>query len=176
MVPAPGVGSGWRLCENAQEPTRWRIIFSIALFSIAATALFLFRLTKSRRNFYAQIECLCFQHSLGVVCGRSRQISARAKWSFRRRRHRGAKISIFAHRLGLPLARMSREGAYARGNQSCKLVPVYRGRRGKRLLLIGGVEASAFFDPAFSVFTVLPPTRLSRSRHESDRAPMFRRE
>jgi hypothetical protein len=37
-----------------------RIVFSIALFPIAATALFLFRLTKSRRTFYAQIECLCF--------------------------------------------------------------------------------------------------------------------
>ena len=56
------------LCENAQEPTRWRIIFSIALFPIAATALFLFRLTKSRRNFYAQIECLCFH-----ICGRLRE-------------------------------------------------------------------------------------------------------
>src|SRR5215472_8698840 len=49
-----------RLCENTQEPTRRRIIFSIALFLIAVTALFLFRLTKSRRTFYAQIECLCF--------------------------------------------------------------------------------------------------------------------
>src|SRR6516164_6082730 len=48
------------LCENAQEPTRWRIIFSIALSPIAATALFLFRLTESRRIFYAQIETLCF--------------------------------------------------------------------------------------------------------------------
>src|SRR6516164_8911424 len=52
------------LCENAQEATRQRIIFSIALFPIAATALFLFRLTKSRRNFYAQIECLCFHTAL----------------------------------------------------------------------------------------------------------------
>src|SRR6516164_2831644 len=48
------------LCENAQEPTRRRIIFSIALSPIAATALFLFRLTESRRIFYAQIETLCF--------------------------------------------------------------------------------------------------------------------
>jgi len=48
------------LCENAQEPTTRRIIFSIARFPIAATALMLFRLTKSRRTFYAQIECLCF--------------------------------------------------------------------------------------------------------------------
>src|SRR6516165_4260162 len=54
------------LCENTPEPTRRRIIFSIALFPIAATALFLFRLTKSRRTFYAQIECLCF-HTASVV-------------------------------------------------------------------------------------------------------------
>jgi hypothetical protein len=51
---------GSRLCENAQEPTRRRIVFSIALFPVAATALFLFRLTKLRRTFYAEIECLCF--------------------------------------------------------------------------------------------------------------------
>src|SRR5215472_475834 len=52
--------SGWRLCENAQEPTKKSIIFSIDLFPIAATAIFLFRLPKSRKAFYAQIECLCF--------------------------------------------------------------------------------------------------------------------
>ena len=37
-----------------------------------------------------------------VECGHSYQISARAKWSFRRRPHRGAKI-------GLPVARTSRK-------------------------------------------------------------------
>src|SRR5215831_10691151 len=58
------------LCENAQEPARRRIIFSIALFPTAATALFLFRLAKSRRTFYAQIGCLCF-HTASVVSGRS---------------------------------------------------------------------------------------------------------
>src|SRR5215469_773042 len=56
---------GASLCENAQEPTRRRIVFSIALFLIAATALFLFRLMKSRRTFYAQIECLRF-HTVSV--------------------------------------------------------------------------------------------------------------
>src|SRR5262249_62005672 len=49
-----------RLCKNAQEPTMRRIVFSIAHFLIAATALFLFRLTKSRKTFYVQVECLCF--------------------------------------------------------------------------------------------------------------------
>ena len=67
------VGLGSRLCENAQEPTRRRIVFSIALFPIAATALFVFRLTKSRRTFYAQIECLCFHtastDSRSSICG-----------------------------------------------------------------------------------------------------------
>src|SRR5215472_7110731 len=46
-------------CENAQERTRRRIVFSIALFR-SRPALFLFRLAKSRRIFYAQIDCLCF--------------------------------------------------------------------------------------------------------------------
>ena len=46
-------------------------------FSVAATALFLFRLTKSRRTFYAQIECLCF-HTASTLCGHSHQISAPA--------------------------------------------------------------------------------------------------
>src|SRR5262249_3207992 len=54
------VCSGPRLCENAQEPAIRRIVFSIALFPIPATALSLLRLAKSRRIFYAQIECLCF--------------------------------------------------------------------------------------------------------------------
>src|SRR5205809_157118 len=45
-----------RLCENAQEPTRRRIVSSIAFFRGRPPALFVFRLTKSRRTFYAQIE------------------------------------------------------------------------------------------------------------------------
>src|SRR5262245_3454724 len=49
-----------RLCENTQELTRRRIVFSIALFPTAATALFVFKLTKSRSIFYAKIERLCF--------------------------------------------------------------------------------------------------------------------
>jgi hypothetical protein len=51
--------------KTFKSQTRRRIIFSIALFPIAATALSFFRLTKSRRNFYAQIECLCF-HTASV--------------------------------------------------------------------------------------------------------------
>jgi len=43
---------GSRLCENAQEPTRRRIIFSIASFPIAATELFFFGMMKSRKTFY----------------------------------------------------------------------------------------------------------------------------
>src|SRR5262249_15979954 len=49
-----------RLCENTQELTRRRIVFSIALFPTAATALFIFKLTKSRSIFYVKIEGLCF--------------------------------------------------------------------------------------------------------------------
>src|SRR6516164_2587217 len=66
---ADGVANGRygaRLCEKTQEPTRRRIVFSIALRQIAATALFLFRLTKSRRTFYAQIECRCFPTASGI--------------------------------------------------------------------------------------------------------------
>ena len=48
----------------------WRIVFSIAFFPIAAAVLFLFKLTKSRRTFYAQIERLCFQ-TASTQSGRS---------------------------------------------------------------------------------------------------------
>src|SRR5215813_1051461 len=57
LVP---VGRCPRLCENTQELTRRRIVFSIALFPTTATALFIFKLTKSRSIFYAKIERLCF--------------------------------------------------------------------------------------------------------------------
>ena len=56
-----------RICENAQEPARRRIVFSITLLPIAVTALFVFRLTKSRRTFYAQTECLCFHTAWSVI-------------------------------------------------------------------------------------------------------------
>ena len=60
------VRNGARLCENAQEPTTRRIIFSITLLPIAATAPFVFRLTKSGRIFYAKIKRLRF-HTASVV-------------------------------------------------------------------------------------------------------------
>jgi len=69
------------LCENTQDPTRRRIVFSIALFLIAAAAPFLFRLTKSRRTFYAQIEYLCF-HTASVE---PRRCGVRARRSGNRR-------------------------------------------------------------------------------------------
>src|SRR5215471_14059039 len=71
------VGSRPSLCENVQEPTTRRIIFSIALFPIAASVLFLFRLTKSRRTFYAQIERLCF-HTGSTQSGLSVESTATA--------------------------------------------------------------------------------------------------
>src|ERR1700736_5589504 len=52
-VPRDGVrtaGFDRGCAKNAQEPTRRRIVFSIAL--TAATALFVSTLTKSRRTFY----------------------------------------------------------------------------------------------------------------------------
>ena len=84
----PNDQKGSRLCENAQEPTRRSIIFSIDLSPNAATALFLFRLTKSRRTFYAQIECLCF-HTASVEPCRSISVprmagsGAEETWSWR---------------------------------------------------------------------------------------------
>src|SRR5215470_5521167 len=72
-----------RLCENAQEPTRRRIVFSIALFPVAATALLLFRLTKLSRTFYAQIECLSF-HTASTLNGhcQRRPTTARSGWQW----------------------------------------------------------------------------------------------
>ena len=65
-----------RLCENAQEPTRRRIVFSIALLPTAATALFVSTLTKSRRTFYAQIECVCFHTAWTLKTPRQRMTGA----------------------------------------------------------------------------------------------------
>src|SRR5215472_13501375 len=73
------------LCENAQEPTRRRIIFSIALFPTAATALFSLDLTKSRRTFYAQIERLCFP-TASTLSSRLLAVTAMQELSERHRR------------------------------------------------------------------------------------------
>ena len=54
-----------------------RIVFSIAHFLIAATALFFFRLTKLRRTFYVQVECLCF-HTGCPISGHSLASTATA--------------------------------------------------------------------------------------------------
>src|SRR6516225_11635295 len=47
---------GARLCANVREPRMRRIVFLYCLLPRAATALLVFRLTKSRRTFYAQNE------------------------------------------------------------------------------------------------------------------------
>src|SRR5215469_9065451 len=78
-APSQGsVSNRPRLCENAQGSTSWRIIFSIALFRIAATALFLFKRTQSRRIFYAQIKRPCF-HTAWTL---SRPSSAAVRFLF----------------------------------------------------------------------------------------------
>jgi len=46
--------------------------FFYCRYRITATALFFFKLMKSRKIFYAEIECLCF-HTVSVDCGRSRE-------------------------------------------------------------------------------------------------------
>ena len=51
-------------------------LFSLLSFlPIAATARFLFRLTKWRRTFYAQIECLCFPTACTLNGRRVRMIA-----------------------------------------------------------------------------------------------------
>ena len=68
VAPHENGNNGWRLCENAQQPAIRRIVFSIAYFLIADTVLFFFRLTKLRRTFYVQVECLCFHTAWVESC------------------------------------------------------------------------------------------------------------
>src|SRR6516225_7426818 len=87
-------------------------------FSVAATALFLFRLTKSRRTFYAQIECLCF-HTASVELPRS---GTRARRSGIRREptiRRAVK-----HRFGSTLRRRGAAGFLFRTYRE----PIYEAR------------------------------------------------
>jgi len=80
-VQKPGTKGrfGSRLCENAQEPTTRRIIFSITLLPIAATAPFVFRLTKSGRIFYAKIKRLRFHTASGIKSGSRRKAERRLR-------------------------------------------------------------------------------------------------
>jgi hypothetical protein len=50
-----------RPCENVREPRKRRTVFSIAFFGWPSPALLVFRLTKLRRTFYAQIERASFR-------------------------------------------------------------------------------------------------------------------
>jgi hypothetical protein len=61
---------GSRPCENVCEPRKRRIVFSIAFFGQPSPELLVFRLTKSRRTFYAQIERGSFR-TASVDSGRS---------------------------------------------------------------------------------------------------------
>jgi len=126
---------GARLCENTQEPTSRRIVSSIALFPIAATALFVFRLTKSRRIFYAQIERLCFHTASGITRRRQRLserpltgqqrslafcrlISAdRGRKQKFKLRHYPAPRPLHRSRLGLTASRLRRHGGQGGGSR-----------------------------------------------------------
>ena len=55
-LAAGKVGKGSRPCENVREPRKRRTVFSIAFFEQPSPELLVFRLTKSRRTFYAQVE------------------------------------------------------------------------------------------------------------------------
>src|SRR5215472_7978036 len=50
------VCNGSSPCENVRDPRKRRTVFSIAFFGYPSPALLVFRLTKSRRTFYAQNE------------------------------------------------------------------------------------------------------------------------
>ena len=52
---------GSRPCENVHERRNRRIVFSIAFFGQAPPELLVFRLKKSSRTFYAQIERRSFR-------------------------------------------------------------------------------------------------------------------
>jgi len=56
----PNVGKGSRPCENVREPRKRRTVFSIAFLGYPSPAPLVFRLTKLRRTFYAQIERASF--------------------------------------------------------------------------------------------------------------------
>ena len=90
MRSLSGVRFGSRPCENVLEPRKRRSVFSIAFFGQPSPELLVFRLTKSRRTFYAQIERGSFRtasvelaHSRARV-GRS-GTALRSRWPTRRR-------------------------------------------------------------------------------------------
>ena len=56
LVPGAEGTSRPRPCENVREPRQRRTVFSIAFFGQPSPELLVFRLIKSRRTFYAQIE------------------------------------------------------------------------------------------------------------------------
>ena len=54
------VRKGSRLCENVDEPRMRRIVFSIAFSRKRLPVQLIFTSTKSRQNFYAQIQLQSF--------------------------------------------------------------------------------------------------------------------
>ena len=57
---------GARLCANVREPRMRRMVFLYCLLLIAPPELLVFRLTKSRRTFYAHDERLSFRTASGM--------------------------------------------------------------------------------------------------------------
>jgi hypothetical protein len=68
-APDPEDRIGARLCENVREPRKRRTVFSIAFFEQLSPELLVFRLTKLRRNFFAQIERGSFRTASGMKSG-----------------------------------------------------------------------------------------------------------
>jgi|SRR6516225_8388776 hypothetical protein len=58
--------NGASLCENVRKPRMRRMVFLYCLLLIAPPELLVFRLTKSRRTFYAHDERLSFRTASGM--------------------------------------------------------------------------------------------------------------
>src|SRR6516162_6678759 len=65
--------NGASLCENVRKPRMRRMVFLYCLLLIAPPELLVFRLTKSRRTFYAHDERLSFRTASGMKSGSRRQ-------------------------------------------------------------------------------------------------------
>jgi hypothetical protein len=70
MLAAPAQASGndrkgASLCENVRKPRMRRMVFLYSLLPIAPAKFLVFKLTKSRRTFYAHDERLSFRTASG---------------------------------------------------------------------------------------------------------------
>src|SRR6516162_3229719 len=82
MLAAPAQASGndrkgASLCENVRKPRMRRMVFLYSLLPIAPAKFLVFKLTKSRRTFYAHDERLSFRTASGMKSCSRRQAECR---------------------------------------------------------------------------------------------------